>query len=430
MKMMKQKTKLAGGHKKLLYFIFLILLFCNKSFCSQIYDYQTDKLIEKINSEILSVNNYNKKINFKIINDSFPNAFVTEDNTLFISSGLIVYSPDYVSLLAVLAHEIGHLEEYHVAKRINAVSDLKKINSFGNLVAIAGSMIIQEPELINAVIVNQTSINNLYINFSQDQEKEADIYAVNTLEKLNLSKRSLKQFLSIIESKTQFDLVDIELRKFSTHPLFKERYELLESQEEIGLKNFDQNLQTEFNYIKAKFIAYTNNEHSNVLNGDEKIYYEAIQHALSGKLFDSLKKLNSLISKYNYNYFFLETKADILQSYGYIKEAIEFYKKVLIQYPENNYVKFNIFLNSKYINKDKKHIKKIFIENQNLINLFPYNKDFITKYYNLAKYLEYADWISFFEILLFNKKELKKNLVELNKKTKDNNLKTIIKLYI
>ena len=409
---------------------FLILFFVNNSFCSQIYDHQTDKFIEKLNLEIISVNNYKKKINFKIINDKFPNAFITEDNTLFISSGLIIYSPDYVSLLAVLAHEIGHLEKFHITKRKNEVSDLKKINSLGNVAAIAGSMIIQEPELINAVLINQTSIKNLYVKFTQEQEKEADIYAVNTLDKLNLSTKSVKELLSIIESKTQFDLLDIELRKFSTHPLFKERYEVLEPQKEITQNNFDQNLQNEFNYIKAKFIAYTNNEQSDVLKGDQRIYYEAIQYALSGKLIESLKKLNSLIKKYSNNYFFIETKADILQSYGYIKESIEFYKKVLIQYPENNYVKFNIFINSKHINKDKKIIKEIFVENQKLISLFPYNQDFIVKYYNLARYLEYTDWISFFEILLFKKKEIKKNLVELNKKIQDNNLKTIINMYI
>ena len=39
-------------------------------------------------------------------------------------------------------------------------------------------MILQQPNLINAAIVNQTRINNLYLNFSQEQEIEADFYAV------------------------------------------------------------------------------------------------------------------------------------------------------------------------------------------------------------------------------------------------------------
>ena len=43
------------------------------------------------------------------------------------------------------------------------------------------------------------------------------------LNKLNLPTDSIKKFLLILESKSQFNLLDDELKKFSTHPLFKER---------------------------------------------------------------------------------------------------------------------------------------------------------------------------------------------------------------
>ena len=77
---------------------------------------QTEELIKKINAEIISVNIYDKKLNFRIYKDDFPNAYVTEDNIIYLSSGLLTYSPNYVSLLGVLAHEIGHIEKYHVSK--------------------------------------------------------------------------------------------------------------------------------------------------------------------------------------------------------------------------------------------------------------------------------------------------------------------------
>ena len=96
--------------------------------------------------------------------------------------------------------------------------------------------------------------------------------------------------------------------------------------------NLMKNLIKKFNFIKAKFMAYTDNGSYNQLNKDYKIYYDSIQFSKSGNLFESLKKINVLISKYN-KIFFLETKADILLSYGYNKEAIEFYKKVLINQP-------------------------------------------------------------------------------------------------
>tara|TARA_X000000368_G_scaffold17299_1_gene13603 strand:- start:35 stop:703 length:669 start_codon:yes stop_codon:yes gene_type:complete len=222
--------------------------------------------------------------------------------------------------------------------------------------------------------------------------------------------------------------MDDELKKFSTHPIFEERYEILNENDNNNYK-IDTNIEKEFSFIKAKFLAYTNNEYSINLKGDQKIYYEAIRNSLSGKLFESLEKLNSLILK-NDNLFLIETKADILLSYGYNKEAIEFYKKVLIHNPENDYVKYNLFINLNIINKEPKYIREVFIKNQNLIKLFPNNQTLLLKYYNLARILKYNDWIEFFDILLFNQKESKNYLLNLNAKTKDNNLKKLIKLYI
>ena len=133
-------------------------------------------------------------------------------NIIYLSSGLLIHSPDYVSLLSVLAHEIGHIEKHHISKRKNETNNLKKIKNLGNIAAIAGSMIIQQPELINTIILNQTAMNNLYLNFSQEQEKEADLYAVNTLNKLNLPTNSIKKFLLLLENKSNFNLIDIELK--------------------------------------------------------------------------------------------------------------------------------------------------------------------------------------------------------------------------
>ena len=97
--------KLAGGRNFFqIILVFFTLVFSKSIFAIQIYDYHTEKFINKINTEIISVNSYDKKINFKIYKDDFPNAYVTEDNIIYLSTGLITYSPNYISLLGVLAH--------------------------------------------------------------------------------------------------------------------------------------------------------------------------------------------------------------------------------------------------------------------------------------------------------------------------------------
>ena len=113
MKSQKMMIKLAGGHKFFLIFVIYFTLIFSKNIAAvQIYDYHTEKLVNKIITDIISVNSYDKKINFRIYKDDFPNAYVTENNIIYLSSGLLIYSPNYVSLLGVLAHEIGHIEKY------------------------------------------------------------------------------------------------------------------------------------------------------------------------------------------------------------------------------------------------------------------------------------------------------------------------------
>ena len=421
--------KLVGGHKFFqILLIFLTLIFAKNICAVQIYDYHTEKFINKINSEIIKVNSYDKKINFRIYKDDFPNAYVTEDNTIFLSSGLLAYSPNYVSLLGVLAHEIGHIEKYHVSKRKIEIKNLTNISSYGNFAAVIGSMIIQEPSILNAIVVNQTAVNNLFINFSQEQEVEADFYAIETINKLKLPTDPVKEFLLILEKKTSTNLIDEELKKFSTHPIFEKRYEIIDNNNS-EFSNFNQNYQREFDFIQAKFMAYTDSGMVTKLKNEQKKYYDAIQLSKSGNLLESLKKLNFLISKNKNEYFIEETKADILLSYGYNQEAIKFYRKVLKAQPNNNYIKYNIFVNLILNPNDYKFNKDFFSNNLNLLKYFSNNRNIIIKYYDLAKLLKYNEWILFFETLLFQKKDANEIFKQLNKQTKDYNLKKIIKLY-
>ena len=106
--------------------------------------------------------------------------------------------------------------------------------------------LIKQPDLLNAIIVNQTSTNNLFLNFSKEQEIEADFYAVETLNKLNLPKESVKEFLFILENKSNLDIADEELKKFSTHPLFKVRTEMLDYKSNEKHINFNHELENDF----------------------------------------------------------------------------------------------------------------------------------------------------------------------------------------
>ena len=163
-------------------------------------------------------------------------------------------------------------------------------------------------------------------------------------------------------------------------------------------------------------------------------YSKAILYSKKGDLKKSLLLINELIINNKENYYLYETKADILFSHGYKKEAVKFYKKVFNKYPKNKYVQIRIFNNTEefLISKDEKN--KLFQNNINLLFDFPKNKILYIKYKNISEILNKDEWVLFFNV--YNIKDnIKKNeyINKLNyiiNTSKDKNLIKLLKIHI
>ena len=144
----------------------------------------------------------------------------------------------------------------------------------------------------------------------------------------------------------------------------------------------------EFYFIKAKFLGYNENaEIIEKINNPFKLYAESIMYAKKGRLLESLNILNDLIAKNKGNIHLIETKADILYSYGYTKEAIKFYELVLKNLNDNIYAQMRIFQNINLGQLSIKEAKNIFEKNINLINNHFNNREILLKYLELSKKL-------------------------------------------
>ena len=423
--------KLVGGLKKILVF-FLFFIFSLKSvYCSQILDYETDEFINQILADIIKVNKINKKIKFKINNSNEINAFVDIDNVININSGLIIYCSDYVALLSVLAHEVGHIHLNHITHRKETIENNKKYSTLGLLSVIAGSALTQNPQLLQGSILNTAALSNQYILLSKDQEIEADLYALKTLNLLKTNSKSIGTLLETIEQKLLNKGFSKDKQRISTHPYFEDRILLIKNLKDNEKINFNESYNERFNYIKAKFIGYSDNaEVLNGLNEPFKTYAESIKLARNGNLKMSLKNLNEIIKK-NKNDFLLETKADILFSYGYTEEATKFYKRNLENYPLNFYAQIRIFESIKIKNLSNSDAEKIFQNNKDLLYKFYNNKNVLLKHFELAEKLNKIEWLQFFNFILSNNnigKEVFDIEIKIFKSTKDSDLLKLINI--
>ena len=294
-------------------FIILILLLSfltSNTNASRILDYETEIFIDNIINEIKKINNINKDFNFVIISDDNINAYVDQNSIIYITSALIENCKDYIALLSVIAHEVGHIEKNHVNERIYNINNLKKVNALSSFSIIAGSMISNNPELLQGLIINSASNSEKFINFSKDQEREADFYSLETLEKLNLYSDSIISLLNEIENKNSQRGITKEKLNISTHPYFDERIEFIKFFNSAKETKLDYNKNLKFKYIRAKFLGYIGDlSKINELDEPFKSYAESIIDAKNGDLKQSMIKINNIISKNKNNIFLLETKA-------------------------------------------------------------------------------------------------------------------------
>ena len=261
---------------------------------------------------------------------------------------------------------------------------------------------------------------------------EADLYAINTLNLLNTNSKSIQILLDKIEKKLLDKGFSKDKQRVSTHPYFEDRIILINNFKNINGDNFNDKYNEKFNYIKAKFTGYSDNEEViQELQEPFKTYAESIKMARYGDLKMSLQSLNKIIERNNDNKFLLETKADILFSHGYTDQAIKFYKKNLDKHPFNNYAKIRIFENINIKNLSDNNIEIIFQNNKELLFKYYNNKNILYKYIELAQKLNKKEWLQFFNfILLIN--HLEKEVFEIEiknfKSTRDKDLLKLINI--
>ena len=421
------------------FFFFLISFNLNASI---ILDHEIEIFINEILFQIKEVNKIDKNINFTILLNDEPNAFVNHKNELFLTSGLIKYTNSYEALLGVLAHEVGHIEKLHISKRITSKNKINNLEKLTSLSIIAGSLITNNSQfLTQSIISNNINLGNYHQSFNRDQEREADYYAIETLNKLNLSTNSLVEFLNLLEKKSLQKGMTEEYFKFSTHPIYKERYNIIKSNKINNSYNFDEVINKKFNYIRGKLFGYTEiniNLVSSYLKEDFLTYAKSIIYSKEGKLQNSLKSINQIIKKNENNKFLLETKGDILYSSGFFSEALLFYKKSYLIDSSNKYLKRRIF-DIEFTNlesKDRSVLKKIFNKNLILLETFYYDPNINFKFKKLASILGYLDWINYFEVdekfrnKDFNSNEFLEILIYIKNRTNDKDLLKLLRMKI
>jgi len=141
---------------------------------------------------------------FEVFDSEMINAFTVPGGNILISTGLIGFCDTPEELAAVIAHEMGHVEERHVISRL--------IKELGIEILSSG-----DPYVIGEISSLLTSTS-----FDRRQEEEADSFAAELLEATSIEPRTLASFFRKLEKEMDNELLD-QFAFISTHPNFHSR---------------------------------------------------------------------------------------------------------------------------------------------------------------------------------------------------------------
>jgi len=169
-------------------------------------------LLNTIDSLITHICKANKidryELKIHILNKDEINAFALPDGHLVIYSGLISNADNQEELSGVLCHEIAHIELNHVMKKLLTEFGLSTL--IGMTSGGVGTEIIKE----TAKVLSSSA-------FDRQLEEEADIKAVDYMQKAQINPEPFANFLFKLSNSESEELAYISW--IGTHPDSKDR---------------------------------------------------------------------------------------------------------------------------------------------------------------------------------------------------------------
>jgi predicted Zn-dependent protease len=171
-----------------------------------------------------------------IFDNEMINAFALPGGHMMISTGLLEFAESAEEVAAVVAHEMGHIENRHVMKKL--------------IKALGISILLSNDQIVLGEI-SQTVTST---SFDRKHEAEADRFSMELLEKCEISPRVIASFFRRVSS--EVGTYDERLEIFMTHPHNNARiksaieYELPENFETIPYDIDWNTFKNEILYVK------------------------------------------------------------------------------------------------------------------------------------------------------------------------------------
>jgi|TARA_B110000977_G_scaffold29239_1_gene37944 predicted Zn-dependent protease len=154
---------------------------------------------------------------FRLVFDPRINAFAMPGGIVAINSGLLLLTSSESELASVVAHEIAHVSQRHIARRFSRQKRLSILNAITMLGALVAA-IYSSDAATATVAATMGGMHNKEMAYSRDYEREADRIGMNLLSSARLDPYGMPRFFDKLNSHSQINS-DRPPEFLSSHPL-------------------------------------------------------------------------------------------------------------------------------------------------------------------------------------------------------------------
>ncbi len=221
------------------------------------YDPEIESYITSLGERLTTNSNSQQRFTFFVVNDTSINAFAGPGGHIGINTGLIMTSETESELASVMAHEIAHVTQRHLARAFESASQ----SSVPTAAAIIAAIILasQDSQLGSAAIATAlASSTQQRINFTRQNEKEADRLGMSLLASSNFDPQGMPSFFERLYRNSRGSESQ-SLEFLRTHPLTLSRVSDTRNRaaQYPAAKHYDQ---TNYQLIKTKLQVLSSSD--------------------------------------------------------------------------------------------------------------------------------------------------------------------------
>ena len=315
-----------------------------------VYDPLLDEYLNAMGNQMVAkAQDVKFPFRFYWVNDKNINAFATLGGNIVSHTGTLAVSDSESQFASVIAHEISHVTQRHIARSVEARSE----NGPLTLAGLLGSILLAtvNPEAgMAGIMASQGLAQQSAINFTRSNEQEADRIGIQLMADAGYNPYAVPEFFNKLAEKSRF--ANTQLAFLYTHPLSQSRVADSRLRAEQFPKRFVADSQ-DYTLVKARVMARYHYQ-----TKDAQSYFlrklaepggntKANQYGLALTYFDDkqIDKAEQIITKLRQqepdNLYYIDAFTDILLAQGKAEQAMTMLEQQYLLKPNNQVITLN-----------------------------------------------------------------------------------------